>query len=381
MTRLPYALMLTSALCVLSAPSAHAGQRQHGGRHAERSDPESSAPSRAAVPRGEAARPAPDSGRGASSAGSERGVDNAGRSRIPARFDEGRVERTPEAAREAARARVPRSSAPTPDASNGSSEQVNVDQARRANDSSRGGAVIPRWPIARPAEVIRTETTAERADDDQRHAVPRGSRPRGDNPSTGTAVPRVPDVSRGSGDQRGGNVSVPRGGRTFNNYYNYYPRYYYPRRWYPYGFGAFGLGYFYYDPYAWYGYDPYGYGGYPYYGGVYGGYPYGGYPYGGYPYGGYPYPSGGYSNGGSSSGHYEYGDLRLQVEPREAEVFVDGYFAGHVDDFDGIFQSLTLEEGPHKIEIVAPGFETLDIDIRILPGRKITYKGELKRRL
>ena len=62
-------------------------------------------------------------------------------------------------------------------------------------------------------------------------------------------------------------------------------------------------------------------------------------------------------------------------------MYVDGYFAGHVDDFDGIFQSLTLEEGPHKIEIVAPGFETLDIDIRILPGRKITYKGELKRRL
>src|SRR2546428_8549038 len=149
MTRLPYALILTAALCVLSAPSAHAGQRQHGGRHAERSDPESSAPSRAAVPRGEAARPAPDSGRGASSAGSERGVDNAGRSRIPARFDEGRVERTPEA-----RARAPRPSPPPPDTSNVSNSQpVNTDQAGQADHSGRGGAVGPRLPPRPPTQL------------------------------------------------------------------------------------------------------------------------------------------------------------------------------------------------------------------------------------
>ena len=166
----------------------------------------------------------------------------------------------------------------------------------------------------------------------------------------------IGDVSRGSGDGRGGTGIYGPRGRTYNNYHYYY----YPRRWYPYGYGAFGLGYFYYDPYTWYGYDPYRYGGgYPYYGGGYGGYPYGGY---------------------GNSTRYEFGDLRLQVEPRHAEVYVDGYFAGHVDDFDGIFQSLTLEDGGHKIEIVAPGYETLEVDVRIMPGRKITYKGALKPR-
>ena len=358
MTRFPNALMLTAALCVLSAPLTHAAQRQ---RRAERPDSESSPPARTAVPRGEAAqpapdrgeaaRPAPDSGRGASSAGRERGVDNAGRSRIPARFDEGRAERTPEA-----RARAPRPSPPPPDTSNVSNSQpVNTDQAGQADDSARGSAVVPRWPTGRPTQIIRTDT-AESADDGQRHAVPRGSRPRGDNPATGTAVPRSPDVSRGSGDGRGGTGIYGPRGRTYNNYHYYY----YPRRWYPYGYGAFGLGYFYYDPYTWYGYDPYSYGGgYPYYGGGYGGYPYGGY---------------------GNSRRYEFGELRLQVEPRHAEVYVDGYFAGHVDDFDGIFQSLTLEDGGHKIEIVAPGFETLEVDIRILPGRKVTYRGALKPR-
>jgi hypothetical protein len=42
------------------------------------------------------------------------------------------------------------------------------------------------------------------------------------------------------------------------------------------------------------------------------------------------------------------------MTPRHAEVFIDGYYAGLVDDFDGIFQSLKLESGPYGVEIVAP---------------------------
>ena len=127
--------------------------------------------------------------------------------------------------------------------------------------------------------------------------------------------------------------------------------YYYPRSLYPYGYGGFGLGYFYYDPYFWgpsYGgyYDPY------YYGGGGGG--------------------GGYYGGG-----YAEGELRLEVKPRDAEVYVDGYYAGRVDDFDGVFQSLKIQEGAHAIRIVAPGFEPLDFNINIYPGRKISYRGEL----
>ena len=37
--------------------------------------------------------------------------------------------------------------------------------------------------------------------------------------------------------------------------------------------------------------------------------------------------------------------------PRDAAVYVDGYYAGIVDDFDGVFQRLTLEVGPHRIEL------------------------------
>ena len=67
------------------------------------------------------------------------------------------------------------------------------------------------------------------------------------------------------------------------------------------------------------------------------------------------------------------------MAPRDAEVYVDGYYAGRVDDFDGLFQSLTLEEGSYRIEIVAPGFAPLNVDVRIYPGRKVTYRGDLLR--
>ena len=166
-------------------------------------------------------------------------------------------------------------------------------------------------------------------------------------PRDGRQAPRDGRVfSGGRGSSR---IYTPRG-RVYNNYY-----YYYPRRWYPYGYGAFGgLGYFYYDPYTWYSYDPYW--SRPHHYNYYSRYR----QYGDY--------------------YYETGELRLQVHPRHAEVYVDGYFAGHVDDFDGVFQALRLEEGPYRIEIVAPGYETLEFEVRILPGRKTTYRGELRPR-
>jgi hypothetical protein len=86
----------------------------------------------------------------------------------------------------------------------------------------------------------------------------------------------------------------------------------------------------------------------------------------------------------SSSGYgyygYDIGELRLRVTPRHAEVRVDGYFAGVVDDYDGAFQGLRLESGGYHIEIVAPGYEPLAFDVRINPGQKITYRGDLQKR-
>ena len=70
--------------------------------------------------------------------------------------------------------------------------------------------------------------------------------------------------------------------------------------------------------------------------------------------------------------------MRRKVKPREAEVYVDGYLAGVVDDYDGAFQQLNLDVGPHRIELRHPGYESISFEIRTQPDQKITYKAELK---
>jgi hypothetical protein len=72
-----------------------------------------------------------------------------------------------------------------------------------------------------------------------------------------------------------------------------------------------------------------------------------------------------------------YGALRIVDAPRDAQVFVDGYYAGVVDDYDGVFQHLNLEAGPHRIEIDVAGFEPIDFDVNVSPGQTITYRAQL----
>src|SRR5262249_46592776 len=79
------------------------------------------------------------------------------------------------------------------------------------------------------------------------------------------------------------------------------------------------------------------------------------------------------------SSESDEGSLRLKIKPNNAEVYVDGYYVGVVDDFDGMFQRLHLDSGPHRIEVRAPGYETLDFDVRITSEHTTTYQGELKK--
>ena len=133
---------------------------------------------------------------------------------------------------------------------------------------------------------------------------------------------------------------------------------------------------------GWGGYYPryYSYGGYypRYYGGYY---PWGwsGIGFGGY-YGGYydPWYYGGYPTYSGSYNDYD-AMLRLKMKPREAQVFADGYFMGVVDDFDGMWQRLHLQPGPHRIEVRSEGYETLMFEVNLQPDKTITYTGELKK--
>lgn len=78
------------------------------------------------------------------------------------------------------------------------------------------------------------------------------------------------------------------------------------------------------------------------------------------------YPPYGYGYGAP----YQPGaSLRIDAEPRETEVFVDGYYAGSVDDFDGFFQRLHLEPGEHVVTLYLAGHRTSQQSVYLQPGR------------
>jgi hypothetical protein len=105
----------------------------------------------------------------------------------------------------------------------------------------------------------------------------------------------------------------------------------------------------------------YGYGGYYRYGGYYGPY------FGAWPYYQWP-PYYGYSRYDLS------GSVRTQVEPRQTEVFIDGYYAGTVDDYDGVFQRLHIEPGDHEIALYLPGHRPHQQRVYVQPGRTFTIR-------
>lgn len=188
----------------------------------------------------------------------------------------------------------------------------------------------------------------------------------------------------GSGSRGGGSVAIPRQGgvrnpdadRGWNSGRQAVPRGAAPRP--PQGgwggsgrrfYGApGGFGYYLYDPWSWYGWGWPGYA-------AYGGWGWGN----AWGWGGWGNTWGGYWGGGVYTGPYGWaiGGVRLKVDQRDAEVYVDGYYAGTVNDFDGIWQQLRLDDGDYRIEVRKPGFDALVFDVRILPGRTITYRGRM----
>lgn len=91
--------------------------------------------------------------------------------------------------------------------------------------------------------------------------------------------------------------------------------------------------------------------------------PYFGFYYG--PYYGpfYPYP-------GPYAGpvRYSASAIRTRVKPLETEIYLNGYFAGIADDFDGVFQRLYVPAGEHMIELRLAGHRSFSRMIYVAPG-------------
>jgi len=71
--------------------------------------------------------------------------------------------------------------------------------------------------------------------------------------------------------------------------------------------------------------------------------------------------------------------LRLNVKPKDASVYVDGYFAGKVEEFDGRLQRLHVLPGEHEITIYREGYRSLRQRLYLSPNATRTIDGALEK--
>jgi hypothetical protein len=79
-------------------------------------------------------------------------------------------------------------------------------------------------------------------------------------------------------------------------------------------------------------------------------------------------------------GQANTGGLSFDITPKDAEVLVDGKFVGTVGEFTPTSQPLGLPAGHHQVEVRAPGYQAISLDVNIIAGQVIPYQGSMERR-
>jgi len=77
-------------------------------------------------------------------------------------------------------------------------------------------------------------------------------------------------------------------------------------------------------------------------------------------------------------GQPAYGGVSLEITPPDAELWVDGGYAGRAGDFGPQAQPLTLTVGVHHVEVRAPGYRPLAFDVTVSAGYVVPYQGVLQ---
>ena len=72
-----------------------------------------------------------------------------------------------------------------------------------------------------------------------------------------------------------------------------------------------------------------------------------------------------------------FSDIKMDVNPNRAAVFVDDLFVGHAADFDGLAHSLRVAPGHRKISISLPGYQTFNTEVDLAPNQQFRLKTKL----
>jgi hypothetical protein len=67
-------------------------------------------------------------------------------------------------------------------------------------------------------------------------------------------------------------------------------------------------------------------------------------------------------------------ELRLDITPKRAAVFVDDGYMGHGGDFGGRFHSLLVSPGKHRLKVTLDGYQNYETDIDAVASNKSRMK-------
>ena len=73
------------------------------------------------------------------------------------------------------------------------------------------------------------------------------------------------------------------------------------------------------------------------------------------------------------------GRLQVLATPKQADVYVDGFFAGFVNDFDGVLQYLPATPGDHAITLYKEGYRTITRHVVVTSDSTATLRLKMNR--
>lgn len=72
------------------------------------------------------------------------------------------------------------------------------------------------------------------------------------------------------------------------------------------------------------------------------------------------------------------GRVRLEIEPEDASVYLDGKFVGTGTDLARLRAGLVLEPGKHRLAVVRPGHRSQEMDFDVKAGEEVELEVELE---
>jgi hypothetical protein len=70
-------------------------------------------------------------------------------------------------------------------------------------------------------------------------------------------------------------------------------------------------------------------------------------------------------------------EVRLDVQPGTAAVFLDDYYVGTADRYYGVDHAMLVAPGKHRFKIALGGFKTFETEVTLSPRQKLKIRTDL----